>query len=602
VEQGQAGRLATGKGSQVGPDWRLFLVLLPLALAFVGLRTWLAGPTAPLFTDTDDAMRLVMVRDLLAGQNWFDHVQHNLNTPYGAQMHWSRLVDAPIAAIIALGRPLLGANADIVAAYVWPLLLLGVFLLISLQLCVRMVGRQATLPALVLPLLSAVILLEFSPGRLDHHNVVIILTLALALFTIMARERPRHALWAGLMAATAMAIATEALPQVVVAIAVFGLAWILDPRQGRAMASFGLSFAAASVAHLLIALAPGQWLTPACDALSIVFVLGALLVGLAFAALAILVPATTRWPVRLTLGALAGALALAVIVGLYPQCLAGPYAGLDPWLQVYWIARITEAKPLWESLVSLTPYTLGVLLPILVGLALSLWCAWRGPAERRIDWLVLCGFLVMAVLVMLVQTRGARLAVALAMPGCAVLIGMARTFYLKHRRLLPALGLVATWLVSAGVPIAWATNFATLMARGEVLAQGPGGRNACLVPEAYTALAALPPERVATPIDLGAHTLLYTPHDVLAAPYHRNQQALRDAIEVYGGGIEEARAILAARGITLVVTCPPLRTQAILPGHRDDAFLALQAAGTLPDWFEDVTPPGSTMKLYAVTP
>ena len=50
--------------------------------------------------DTDDAMRLVQVRDLLAGQGWFDMVQHRLMPPEGASMHWSRLVDAPLAALI----------------------------------------------------------------------------------------------------------------------------------------------------------------------------------------------------------------------------------------------------------------------------------------------------------------------------------------------------------------------------------------------------------------------------------------------------------------------------------------------------------------------
>lgn len=45
--------------------------------------------------DTDDAMRLVQIRDLLAGQGWFDMSQHRLMPPNGAGMHWSRLVDAP---------------------------------------------------------------------------------------------------------------------------------------------------------------------------------------------------------------------------------------------------------------------------------------------------------------------------------------------------------------------------------------------------------------------------------------------------------------------------------------------------------------------------
>src|SRR5260370_41534286 len=59
---------------------------------------------------TDDAMRLVEVRDLIAGQAWFDLAQHRLDPP-GVSMHWSRAIDAPLAALILLLRPLAGAPA-----------------------------------------------------------------------------------------------------------------------------------------------------------------------------------------------------------------------------------------------------------------------------------------------------------------------------------------------------------------------------------------------------------------------------------------------------------------------------------------------------------
>ena len=45
---------------------------------------------------TDDAMRLVQVRDWIGGQGWFDLFQHRLDPP-GASMHWSRVVDVPWA-------------------------------------------------------------------------------------------------------------------------------------------------------------------------------------------------------------------------------------------------------------------------------------------------------------------------------------------------------------------------------------------------------------------------------------------------------------------------------------------------------------------------
>jgi hypothetical protein len=41
-------------------------------------------------------MRLVEVRDLIAGQGWFDLTQHRLDPP-GVSIHWSRVIDAPLA-------------------------------------------------------------------------------------------------------------------------------------------------------------------------------------------------------------------------------------------------------------------------------------------------------------------------------------------------------------------------------------------------------------------------------------------------------------------------------------------------------------------------
>ena len=52
------------------------------------------------YPDPDDALRLAQVRDLLAGQAWYDLHQYRMTPPDGTLMHWSRLVDLPIAGMI----------------------------------------------------------------------------------------------------------------------------------------------------------------------------------------------------------------------------------------------------------------------------------------------------------------------------------------------------------------------------------------------------------------------------------------------------------------------------------------------------------------------
>ena len=87
--------------------------------------------------DTDDNMRMMQVRGLLHGQGWFDLRDYRMNPPFGANIHWSRLVDLPIAGLILLLRPLLGGpGAERIAVGIAPLLPY-LLLLFSLALTAR---------------------------------------------------------------------------------------------------------------------------------------------------------------------------------------------------------------------------------------------------------------------------------------------------------------------------------------------------------------------------------------------------------------------------------------------------------------------------------
>jgi len=104
------------------------------------------------------------------------------------------------------------------------------------------------------------------------------------------------------------------------------------------------------------------------------------------------------------------------------------------------------------------------------------------------------------------------------------------------------------------------------------------------------------------PIDLGAHLLAFTPHAVVAAPYHRNEQGVRDAFDFFNGSIDNARAILERRGVGLVVVCPQLPEMRGLPEAADDSFVKLYAADALPNWLVEAGQPDATLKVFAVEP
>src|ERR1700751_2243385 len=131
-----------------------------IALLFLAGSVWLALPAIKggIFDalSTDDAMRLVEVRDLIGGQGWFDLFQYRMDPPGGTSMHWSRLIDAPLAALILLLKPLLGMHgAEAVTLYFWPALLFAIALALIAAIA-RQVSNstKAQLAAVALAVLS----------------------------------------------------------------------------------------------------------------------------------------------------------------------------------------------------------------------------------------------------------------------------------------------------------------------------------------------------------------------------------------------------------------------------------------------------------------
>jgi hypothetical protein len=582
-------------------NWPVVSAAFAIIAVVLVVKAWLTAGTIPLVNDTDDAMRLVTVRDLLAGQNWLDHLQHRLNTPYGAELHWTHLIDAAIGGIVLALRPLAGGAAETLALYIWPLLLLLALLALCGWLAFRLAGSGAVLPAVMLPLVSPALLTEFSPGRIDHDSVQILLTLLMLWGVIESLERPRFAALAGAAAALSLGVGIEGLPSVLSALVAIAMLWVVRPERAAALRYFGIPFALGTIALQINQYPPGRWFEPACDEISLVYVAFAVGVGAALTLLSVLPLGNRAAWLRLAIGsALGGVLAIA-LARAFPLCLKGPYAALDPWLVDNWLNTIAEAKPIWESVKGFDAFTIGVAIPPFLGLVVIAIRLWREPAQRG-EWLILGLFLAIAVAVMCAEIRGARHAAALALPAAGWLIVAARRRYLSGHRLSGALALLGSWLGFAGLVIAVVVVLATAPFQGPAQAAAGGAGAACLMPQAFGTLARLPPARVMTPVDLGSHVLLFTPHSVVGAPYHRNQAGVRDTYRFFNDPIAEARQILAARGVTLVVVCPGMPELRGLAGAAPDSFVRLFGKGELPGWLKPVSLPGDLLRIYEVAP
>src|SRR5690606_27765524 len=101
----------------------------------------------------------------------------------GLLMHWSRLVDAPIAFIVVTAATLAGSQAtgETVALVVWPLALYAAAFYLLLRIGRAAAGETIVFPLTVIGAATLYYVGVFVPGNLDHHNVQLVLMLAMLL-------------------------------------------------------------------------------------------------------------------------------------------------------------------------------------------------------------------------------------------------------------------------------------------------------------------------------------------------------------------------------------------------------------------------------------
>src|SRR5436190_11293532 len=221
--------------------WRLLVLLVWLGFCAWFIYNKWADIRFFGLGDTDDNMRMMQVRGLLNGQGWFDLRQHRMNPPFGANIHWSRLVDLPIAGLILFLRPLISnAAAERWAVGLAPLLPY-LLLLFSLALTTRRLIDRRAYPAAFLALFFAGSTNGmFMPERIDHHGWQLAL-LALGIAAIADPKRVRGGLVLGLSSALSLAIGLEMIIYLALAGAAMVLFWVDDADERERLRAYAVS-------------------------------------------------------------------------------------------------------------------------------------------------------------------------------------------------------------------------------------------------------------------------------------------------------------------------------------------------------------------------
>ncbi len=601
--------------ARIGPGGIIVLASVLTALLFA-LATypghWAKRKSGDYF-DIDSMMRLVEVRDIVNGRGWYDPVLTQVMRPEGVAMHWSRLVDGPVAGLMALFRPLASAaTAETIALTLWPFGLMIAFFALQARIAMRLAGPKITmaalLPALVIAATADWSTHHFLIGNIDHHGAMIVLVLALlALAPSLAAHRGA-AIAAGVLVAMIPAVAIEGVPYAVAFLAWAVFAWVIYPaRFGQTASLFYGAIAVAGTGFFALLVGPERYSLAQCDVYSLPY--AAVLAGGGVGMVAVTRIASGAKSMIVRLGATipVAALALGVMALTGAECFGGPYHMISPDLQAIWLDRIVDARSLGVLFFGAPMLYSLLLLAPLVALGATIWFTVTATGDERANWWLVLVMLVAGLATMFIQLRGLMFVAAFAVAPCAVLV--------TRLRPLPDTGRVSAGRYAAWMA-AWLGSFAILhyafiptnssagSMQQAVAAPTRDGLSAvvdtdCMLAASHEELAALDPAVVLSMPGLGVPILLHTPHRIWAATFHRFGQDIVDSLAFFTAA--DPRQAAAAHAGAYLAVCMTSRESRVYSASAQSGLITQLMAGNPPSWLLPISLQQNTaLRIYRI--
>ncbi len=532
-------------------SWRMYWVAFVVLLTLMMLGGHVEGP--------DDTMRWVSVVDLQSGQGWFDPYQHRLGPGNGTLMHWSRLVDAPIAAIYWLSALILPPELALnLTAFLWPSLLAGLTLWVFAVTGGALGGRAGAVSALAMGALAILNSGKFDHFSFDHHGLQVLLFLTAVMLFIL-RKQKSYAGWAlGACLALSVSIGAEALAQIALIGLFVAADWIIvgEPSRRRTM-----TFSAAILLTLLLtALSTASresFLFPGCDAFTLSVVLPASLSAVGLLGSAYLLSNSVVWA-RILCFLAVGTVVVFVAYVYAPHCLANPIDEMSTDVQEYWLSQITEAQNVTLVIQRHAGETLALL-----GIAVfSIFAAvvFIRASEFKIEYLLLLCLMTVSFLLFLYQSRMMTfLTMSLVAVQAQVLRVLYQMYKIEGQKLFGVLMIVFVAFMSPKTGGRIENWYSALAAREDQSARDePGeilGVVSCNAEHSFKKIRDLPPGLVIVGFDYASYILRYTPHSVLAGNYHRNEAGLLAQIDLFRSEVSAIEARLAELGVDYLLIC-----------------------------------------------
>jgi hypothetical protein len=577
-----------------GTYWRRWFLLFWAGIALYML--WYKWNAIHWFAlgDTDDNMRFAQVRALLQGQPWFDLRQYRMDPPAGISIHWSRLVDLPIAALMLLIKPFAGGQeAARWACAIAPMLAFGAGLYGMMLTVRRLVDKWAFMLAVPILLCANGTMLMWMPLRIDHHGWQLA-SLIVTVAGMADEKRLRGGLTAGLATAFSLAIGLELLPYLAVTGALIVLWWAIDGDQADRLRGYGASLAAGTAIGYA-GFGSFDNAQPLCDALTPVYLSTLLFTGGLLVALGSL-PLKARW-MRIAAAVAAAAAICGGHALAWPQCLGRPER-ISPELDTLWFSHIREAKPLYQHGWRIATPIMALSLIGLVGAVITLWRERKGP--RAMPWLLVTLLSLFSALLLLWQTRAGPASQLLGVIGATGLGWQMLRWTLADRRMMVRVfGSVAAFILVSG-------GFAAMLVNNVPQKVTPFRQQVdyanrrCPTLPSLKPIAALKPQIVLTFVDLGPRLIAVTDHSAIAGPYHRAGNDILDVQHSFRANDPEvAHEVMRRHGATLLLICPNTSEATVYYSESPVGFYVQLWRGKVPDWLAPVPlPANSPYKLW----
>ncbi|MFD1747001.1 hypothetical protein ACFSE1_16115 [Rhizobium helianthi] len=567
------GRKSRSAENMKGAQTRRGLLFLVAAATWLALMVGDMLDARSYFGDVDDVLRKVQIQQLLAHGHWFDLTIQGVDMPGGYVSSWSRIVDLPYVILVkqfALALP--EAQALHFSLALWPCVLGLLFCWTWVNTAVKLGGSQVKLRPIHIVAAFAIMpfsLWEFSPGRIDHHNVQLVALIVLCL-GLATRSRTGGAI-GGLCVVVSLCVGLELLPVIALLMLGLSLAWCFNLSNSR---DLQLGFCLGLIIGLSLSpLSRGfdSLISAECDVFSAPFAL-ALAGYAAITSLAVFYLAGCGPLVRLCLLIVSGSFLIAVIFAAYPACLNGPYGFIDPTVKSLWLDRVQQEKSVLEFYRDDELFKVILLIPLPIALLAALPFVLRRVREKDVVAALLWSAALSLTLLAIFQTRYIRFPAALTM----LFLPIVWQELEEQKKLTAKLaGISAVSVVIAGLYGAW--RFPVQPFRPDVVDYL--SISFCKW-SATQVKADIPPGRIIMPMGDGLMMLEQMPDGLTinAIPFHRSAEGMRLMYDFFAAN-DEGKRRAASEPFDYAAVC----RAPILPSiPNDTVFAALGRGGSWP--------------------